>query len=245
MKPDFLAEPTARLIDTLAGVEAWTNRWELHTRTLFLFGEVAATGGRAKKNDDLMFVAATSIEYLVAGMLLFDSINHEPIRLLINSPGGDITAGLALIATMRDIESPVHTVVQGEAASIAAVIAVAGDKRLAYPHARWLLHRGKTQPREGDADDILITGREFKVLDGIADLVIVNFSKIPPDKLKRMQMKDKWLGAPEALKWGLIDEVIEPRKGPKVWLPDKAFLKSLREKEDEEDEQATAGEGGA
>ena len=231
-----LIRPANARFDALAGIQQWSDWWELKSRTLMLFDEVVGGGASRRDQKDLQMVLGASVEFFISALLYFDSVNHDPIRFLINSPGGDIMSGLALIQVMRDLESPVHTIVVAEAASMAAVIAVAGHKRFAYPQARWLLHRGKTEGARGDADDVAITAKELRVRDGQADLIVVNYTKIPPDKLKRMQVKDKWLGTPEALKWGLIDEVIMPRTGPANWLPDKEFLKSIREREEEEAE---------
>ena len=222
------------ILPVLSDVEAWVGAWQRDNRILLLFDEVGS--GDGKKDEAIVFSNKTTISDLIAAFLYFDSVSADPITLFINSPGGEIISGLALIQTMRDLESPVHTVVLGEAASMAAVIAVAGDKRFAYPHARWLLHRGKGEAR-GDADDIGIAAKELKILDGYADYLVVQQTKIPAERLKRMQAKDKWMGTPEALKWGLIDEITTPRKGPANWIPDKAFLKSLREKEEEEDRE--------
>lgn len=224
-------------LNALASIEHWTDYWARQARSLFLFDEVSG-GSMGRRRDKAEFAIVSSVEFFVSALLYFDSVSHDPIRLYINSPGGDIIGGLALIAFMRSVESPVHTIVAAEAASMAAVIAVAGDRRFAYPQARWLLHRGKSSA-QGDADDVAIAAKEIKVRDGQADLIVVNHTKIPPDRLKKMQVKDKWLGTPEALKWGLIDEVIQPSKGPANWLPDKQFLKSLREKEEEEEEASS------
>jgi len=141
--------------------------------------------------------------------------------MYVNSRGGDVAAGLALIQTMRDLRSPITTFVMQQAASMAAVVAVAGAKRLAFPTSRWLLHRDYVPHAEGDYEDIEIVGREMKLVDKSADQVIVNCTKIRANQLDEMQRKDFWLGVREAIKLGIIDDVATPRKGPewKAWLP--------------------------
>jgi ATP-dependent Clp protease protease subunit len=162
------------------------------------------------------------VGWLIKGLYTLDSLSHEPITLYINSPGGDISAGMALINVMRDIEAPIVTFVIGEAASMAAVVAVSGRKRVAYPTARWLLHRGKSSA-SGDATDIEIEAKEFRTVDSYADQVIINASggKITPKQLGRMQRKNFWMGAEEAKKHGLLDEIVYPKNGWEKWIPEK------------------------
>ena len=160
---------------------------------------------------------------LISVLRMLDATDPgKPITFYINSPGGDIHAGLALIQTMRDLRSPVHTFVLQHAASMAAVVAVAGAKRLAFPTSRWLLHRGKDWGGEGDYEDIGIKARELRIVDKTADRVLLNFTKIKEEQLESMQRKDYWLGVRDALRWGMIDSVVMPRQGPselKAWLP--------------------------
>ncbi len=222
--PSVLGEILRR---AFAGIDAAAAEWQRRNRVLFLFQAI-------ESEDELDDIGMGG---LIRATRMFDAESHDPIQMWIDSPGGDIMAGLRLIHVLRDLESPIHTIVLGQAASMAAVVAITGgDKRLAYPWARWLLHRGKTEAH-GDADDIGITAKELKTLDGYADFRIVKRTKIPADKLKRMQQKDRWFSAVEALKWGLIDEIVWPRKDPaetSFWIPDRGFLKSIREKEEEE-----------
>jgi ATP-dependent Clp protease protease subunit len=199
--------------------------WQTRTRSLFLFQEI-----RGDEDES----AITKASFIGRDLMFLDDVVEAPITLYINSPGGDITGGLALIQIMRNLRSPVHTVVMGQAVSMAAIVAVAGDRRLAYPWARWLLHRGKAEAG-GDADDIAIAAKELKILDGYADFLLTQRTRIPAERLKRFQQKDRWFGTDEAVKWGMVDHIVVPRKGPEKWIPDRVFLKSLREKEDEDE----------
>lgn len=205
--------------------------WQTRTRSLFLFQEIDSE----ENGHDV-----TKASFLGRDLMFLDDVAEEPITLYINSPGGDITGGLALIQIMRNLRSPVHTVVMGQAASMAAIVAVAGDRRIAYPWARWLLHRGKAEAG-GDADDIAIAAKELKILDGYADFLLTQRTRIPSERLKRFQRKDRWFGTDEAIKWGIVDGIITPRKGPEKWIPDRVFLKSLREKEDEDERDDEPG----
>lgn len=192
----------------------WGALMQVARRRLFLFNEI----GDEDQDDEVR-----GIGWLVKGLYTLDDINTEPITLYINSPGGDISAGLSLISVMKDLRSPVHTFVVGQASSMGAVVAVAGARRLAYPTARWLLHRGRSAA-QGDAKDLEIEAREFRTLDSYADQVVINASagKITPKVLGYLQRKNHYMGAEEALKRGLLDEVVTPRQwADKVWVPAK------------------------
>lgn len=209
--------------NALAGMAEWASYWQLRNRTLLLFGDIGGRVGKASRDDDeieLEIRTRDGMSDLIAALMYLDSVSNEPIRLLINSPGGDIMAGMALVQTMRDMRSDVHTFVMGMAASMAAVVAVAGSRRFAYPAARWLLHRGKGGAK-GDYEDIAIAAKELRIVDSYADQVILNSTggRITPKGLKRLQRKDFWLGTQEALKWGVVDEIVQPRQVQWEWTP--------------------------
>lgn len=200
----------SRQYDPLTGLDAYGGRFQLEHRRLYLVQAIAA-------EDDEDTVGVSS---LIVGMQVLDAMEPgRPITLYVNSPGGDVVAGLALTQAMRDLRSPVHTFVLGMAASMAAIVAVAGAKRYAYPAARWLLHRSKVEDVKGDREDILIEARELEILDRVCDEAILNFTKIRRDHLEEMRRKDFWIGTKEALRWGLVDEVVVPLQGPQSWLP--------------------------
>lgn len=215
-------------VPALAGIDEWAAYHQIRNRQLFLTWTIA---------DEESDETGQGVANLIRSLRMLDAVSRDPITLFINSPGGEIMGGLALINTMRDIESPVHTFVVGQAASMSAIVAVAGDKRLAFPTARWLLHRGHGYA-EGDKEDILISAKELAILDAYGDQVVVNFTSIPEAQLARMQRKDKWLGAEEALKLGMVDEIVTPRKTPegKLWIPSAKMIRRHMSKIDDEED---------
>lgn len=199
-----------RTLDVMAGIDTHAGRLQLEQRILYLFNEI-----RDESDSELPGVTG-----LMTGMRALDALAPgKPITLYINSVGGDVFAGLSLIQTMRDLNSPVHTVVMGLAASMAAYVAVAGARRYAYPTARYMLHRPKTWGIAGDHKDIDIEARELKLVNSYCDQLLVNFSKVKQEQIELLTAKDFWFGPKEALKFGILDETIIPRQGPQRWSP--------------------------
>jgi ATP-dependent Clp protease protease subunit len=142
--------------------------------------------------------------------------SEEPdkdINLYINSPGGDITALFAVYDTMQYVRCDVSTTVMGQAASAAAVLAMAGTKgkRYVLPHSRVLLH----QPHggaEGQAVDIEIQAREITRYRRLLEQLIAEHTGQPLEKVSRDTERDYILTADEAIDYGVADEVITSRK---------------------------------
>jgi ATP-dependent Clp protease protease subunit len=142
--------------------------------------------------------------------------SEEPdkdINLYINSPGGDITALFAIYDTMQYIKPDVSTIVMGQAASAAAVLALSGtkSKRYALPHARVLLH----QPyggAEGQAVDIEIQAKEITRYRKLLEELIAEHTGQPLEKVAKDTDRDYILTADEAVAYGVVDEVITSRK---------------------------------
>ena len=151
---------------------------------------------------------------IMAQLLHLES--EEPdkdINLYINSPGGDITALFAIYDTMQYVKCDVSTTVMGQAASAAAVLALAGakGKRFALPHARILLH----QPHggaQGQAVDIEIQAREIIRYRQLLDQLISEHTGQPLEKVSKDTDRDYILTASEAVEYGVVDEVITTRK---------------------------------
>ena len=146
---------------------------------------------------------------IVSALLYLDSISHDPIKLYINSPGGAVSAGYAIIDTMRMIESPVETVCVGMAASMAAVILASGEagSRSALEHAEVMIH----QPlggAQGQASDIEITAREILKLKDELYAIIAKHSGQTIEKVHHDSDRDYWMKADEAKAYGMIDEVL-------------------------------------
>ena len=140
------------------------------------------------------------------------SISVDPgkdISIYLNSPGGSVIAGLGLYDTMQHIKSDVSTICIGMAASMAAVLLVAGaqGKRLALPHSRVMIHQplGGVQ---GQASDIEITAREIAKTKRELYEILSAHSGVPVKKIEKDADRDYWLTAKEAKEYGLIDEVL-------------------------------------
>ena len=151
---------------------------------------------------------------MISQLLLLDSENKEDqISMYIMSPGGDITASLAIYDTMQHISCPVATYCLGEAASCAAFLLAGGEegKRFALPSARVMIH----QPwgdASGDNDDIRIAAKEMtKLRDMMYNLLSKHTGKTKKDIAKDCD-RDFWMGAKEAKEYGLIDRVVTPSK---------------------------------
>ena len=137
----------------------------------------------------------------------------KDISIYINSPGGSVTAGLGIYDTMQFINSDVATICTGIAASMAAVLLVAGTegKRSALPHSRVMIH----QPMggaQGQASDIEITAREIQKLKKELYTIIAEHSHTDFDKVWQDSDRDYWMTAPEAKEYGMIDEVFTRKK---------------------------------
>ena len=132
--------------------------------------------------------------------------------MYINSPGGSVTAGLAIYDTMQFISCPVATYCIGQAASMGAVLLTAGakGKRFALPNARIMIH----QPwggAEGKASDIEITAREILRLKEKLNEILASHSGKTMDEVVHDTDRDHFMSADEACKWGLIDKVLLPK----------------------------------
>lgn len=152
---------------------------------------------------------------IIAIMLYLDSEDPtKPIYLYINSPGGSVTAGLAIYDTMKHIKAEVVTICVGLAASMGAFLLSAGTKgkRLALPHARIMIHQplGGTQGRR-QATDIEIEAREIIRIKKQLNQLMAEHSGQTVEKIEKDTDRDNFMSAQEAMEYGLIDKVIEDR----------------------------------
>lgn len=161
-------------------------------------------------------VTDQSANIIQAQMLYLDSVDPDKdISIYINSPGGSVYAGLGIYDTMQYVNSDVSTICTGMAASMAAVLLVAGEKgkRFALPHSRVMIH----QPMggvQGQASDIEITAREILKLKDELYRIISDHSGQPFDKVERDSDRDYWMIAEEAKEYGIIDKVlVNAKKG--------------------------------
>ncbi|MDD3237603.1 MAG: ATP-dependent Clp endopeptidase proteolytic subunit ClpP [Candidatus Gastranaerophilales bacterium] len=148
---------------------------------------------------------------IVAQLLLLDSENPEKdIMMYINSPGGVITAGMAIFDTMKHIRADVSTICIGEAASMGAFLLSAGTKgkRMSLPHSRIMIH----QPlggAKGQASDIELEAKEILRMKNTLNSLLAKHTGQPIEKIKEDTERDHYMGADEAVEYGLIDKVIE------------------------------------
>ncbi len=155
------------------------------------------------------------IASLICAQLLFlESENPEkPINLYINSPGGVVTAGMAIYDTMQYISSPVSTVCMGQAASMGALLLAAGEPgmRYALPHARIMIHQplGGTQ---GQATDIEIHANEILRMRKSLNKVLARHTKQKLNKIAGDTERDFFMTAPDAKKYGIVDKIFASRK---------------------------------
>ena len=167
--------------------------------------------------DRIIFLSTDVNDYtatVVQGQLLYlDSVDPgKDISIYLNSPGGSVTAGLGLYDTMQFVKSDVSTICIGMAASMAAVLLVAGQKgkRFALPHSRVMIHQplGGVQ---GQASDIEITAREILKYKKELYSIISQHSGQPVEKVERDGDRDFWMTAQEALDYGMIDGILSPK----------------------------------
>ena len=168
--------------------------------------------------DRIIFLGTEISDYtantIQAQLLYLDSVDSsKEISIYLNSPGGSVTAGLGIYDTMQFISSPVATICTGMAASMAAVLLVAGQegKRSALPHSRVMIHlpMGGVQ---GLDSDIEITAREIQKMKTELYRIISDHSHTPFDKVWADSDRDYWMTAQEAKDYGMIDQVLERRK---------------------------------
>lgn len=155
---------------------------------------------------------------IVQAQLLFlaSQDSSADITLYLNTPGGQVSSGLAIYDTMQLVEPDVQTIVTGMAASMGSVLLCAGakGKRSALPHARVLIH----QPlggAQGQASDILIAAKEIDKIRTELYKIISEHSGQPFDKVFADADRDFWMTAQEALDYGMVDEIIKKRSSGK------------------------------
>jgi ATP-dependent Clp protease protease subunit len=151
---------------------------------------------------------------VIAQLLFLESEDPEKdVSLYINSPGGSVTAGLAIYDTMQYVKPPVSTICLGQAASMAAVLLSAGvkGKRFAVPNARIMIHQ-LSGGFSGQATDIEIQAREALRLKTTLDDVLSRHTGQPVSRIAKDTDRDYFMSPAEAKEYGLIDEVIVHKK---------------------------------
>jgi ATP-dependent Clp protease protease subunit len=167
--------------------------------------------------ERVVFIVGPIDDYManivVAQMLFLESENPEKdVALYINSPGGVVTAGLAIYDTMQFIKPDVSTICVGQAASMGAVLLAGGNagKRFALPHARVMIH----QPLggfQGQAADMEIHAKEMLETRERLNKILARHTGQSVDRIKQDTDRDRFMGWEEAQRYGLIDKVLEKR----------------------------------
>ncbi len=151
---------------------------------------------------------------IIAQFLFLESEDPDKdIQLYVNSPGGVVTAGLAIYDTMQYVRCPVSTICIGQAASMGALLLGAGNKgrRYALPHSRIMIHQPLGGAR-GQATDIEIQAREIRYMkDVVTDILVKSTGKNRDDIIKDIE-RDFYMGPAQAKEYGLIDEIFEHKK---------------------------------
>lgn len=166
----------------------------LRRRRIFLTGEV--TDEVAKRTvQELLYLEAEA--------------PGTPIRMVVNSGGGKVHSGLAILDVMEAISSPVHTVVMGRAFSIAAVLVAGGEQghRLALPHARLMIHEPTGSYPKLDAADLEIKLRELQQRSAETRQLLAKFTRKPEPEVTRLLERDFYMSAEEGRAFGLVDVV--------------------------------------
>jgi ATP-dependent Clp protease protease subunit len=171
--------------------------------------------------DRIIFLG-TPIDDHVANMVIAQFLYLEgddpdkEVIVYINSPGGVITAGLAIYDTMRYVRCPVSTVCLGQAASMGAVLLAAGNEgmRRALPHSRVMIHQPLGGFR-GQATDIEIHAQQILEQRRRLNQILADHTGQSMEKIQKDTERDNFMNAHEAMEYGLVDQVIEPRRGKK------------------------------
>lgn len=148
---------------------------------------------------------------VIAQLLFLDSENHDQdIKLYINSPGGSVSAGLAIYDTIQYVKPDVSTICVGLAASMAAVILAGGKsgKRMSLPNAEIMIHQ-VMGGMEGQAADIKIHAEHILKIKGKLDKILVQHTNKTLSQIEKDTDRDKYMSAADALEYGLIDKVIK------------------------------------
>ncbi len=169
--------------------------------------------------DNIIFIGTPiddNVANLVTAQMLFLEAEdpEKDVQLYINSPGGIVTAGMAIYDTMQFIRPDVCTICIGQAASISALLLAAGgpSKRFALPNSRVLIHQPTMGGLSGQATDIDIHAREILRVRAEITSIFAKHTGQPVEKVERDVERDFWMTAPQALEYGMIDEIIYKHK---------------------------------
>jgi len=169
--------------------------------------------------DNIIFIGTPiddNVANLVTAQLLFLEAEdpEKDVSLYINSPGGVVTAGMAIYDTMQFVRPDVATICVGQAASVAALLLSAGTqgKRFALPNSRVLIHQPTMGGLSGQATDIDIHAREILRVRADLNAIMAKHTGQPLEKIERDVERDFWMNSQQAREYGIVDEIIEKHK---------------------------------
>ena len=169
--------------------------------------------------DNIIFIGTAiddNVANLVTAQLLFLEAEdpERDVSVYINSPGGVVTAGMAIYDTIQFIRPDVATICIGQAASIAALLLAAGTpgKRYALPNARVLIHQPTIGGLSGQATDIDIHAREILRIRASLNEIMAKHTSQPIEKIERDVERDFWMSAQQAHEYGILEEIIYKHK---------------------------------
>ena len=169
--------------------------------------------------DNIIFIGTSiddNVANVVTAQLLFLAADDpdKDVSLYINSPGGVVTAGMAIYDTMQFVKPDVTTICIGQAASIAALLLAAGTpgKRFALPNSRVLIHQPTMGGLSGQATDIDIHAREILRIRASLNEIMGKHTGQPVEKIEHDVERDFWMSAQQAREYGIIDEIIFKHK---------------------------------
>lgn len=202
---------------------AWQEHIEKNVGLVPIVVEQTARGERAYDiysrllQERIIFLVGQVEDYManliIAQLIFLESVNPDKdISLYINSPGGVVTAGLAVYDTMQFIKPDVSTLCIGQAASMGSLILCAGaaKKRYCLPNSRVMIHQ-VSGGYQGQATDIEIHAREALFLRGRLDSILAHHTGRTPEEIHKDTERDNFMSAERALEYGLIDEIYSKR----------------------------------
>jgi ATP-dependent Clp protease protease subunit len=194
---------------------------------MVLIPTVVETTGRGERHYDIysrllkehIIFLGSDIDEAVANVVVAELLyleSEDPdreISIYINSPGGSITAGLAIYDTMHFIRPDIVTICMGQAASMAAILLAAGTKgkRFSLPHSRILIHQPSVEGIAGQATDVKIYAEELLRTRNLLSRILSDLTGQPFEKMDRDVERDFILSPPQAVDYGLIDSVLSNR----------------------------------
>lgn len=228
-RPETRAEALRLLESRSASLQIEAQKQQEQIQSAVIYPHVVETTHRGERTwdifsrllkDRIVFLGSgvddDVANIIIAQFLFLESEDPDKdIQLYINSPGGVVTAGLAIFDTMQYVRSPVSTICIGQAASMGALLLCAGEKgqRYALPHSRIMIHQPLGGAR-GQATDIEIQAREIRHMKDVITDILVNATGKSRDEISRDIERDFYLGAAQAKEYGLIDEVFDRSSSP-------------------------------